>query len=179
MTDLFGEQHRPGMTHPFFVREATRPDASAISALLRCAFEEFEALYTPEAYFSTVLPDSGVIARVEEAPVWVAERESAIIGTVGVISVADSLMARGMAVHPAARGLGVAKGLLRHVENFARQNGYKQLSLYTTPFLTQAIRSYQLSGFSFTGETTRPHGTELLRMTKVLDTDTDNEASQS
>ena len=111
----------------------------------------------------------GVRKRLDEGPVWVVERKSAIIGTIGATSVSNALVVRGMAVHPTARGLGVAKKLLREVEDFARQNGYKQLSLFTTLFLTQAISMYQSAGFRFTGETANPHGTRLLRMVKALD----------
>jgi ribosomal protein S18 acetylase RimI-like enzyme len=69
--------------------------------------------------------------------------------------------------------------LLREVEDFARQNGYKQLSLFTTPFLIQAISMYQSDGFRFTGETANPHGTRLLHMVKALDMrNADYEASQ-
>jgi len=105
------------------VRKATAADATTISALLKGAFAEFEALYTPEAFAVTVLGDSGVLARLEEGPLWVAEIGPAIIGTVGAKRVADSVMVRGMAAHPSARGLGVGKCLLDHVECFAIQDG--------------------------------------------------------
>jgi N-acetylglutamate synthase-like GNAT family acetyltransferase len=169
MSSTFRQEGKPGLTYPFLVREASQADIRAISEILGHAFAEFEDLYTLEAYVATVLPDDGVRNRLEEGPVWVAERESVVIGTAGAISVPNALMVRGMAVHPAARGLGVAKRLLYEVEKFARQNGYKQLSLFTTPFLTQAISMYQASGFCFTGETAKPHGTRLLHMAKRVD----------
>ncbi len=152
----------------FVVRKATTADATAISALLKEAFAEFEALYTPEAFAATVLGDSGVLARLEEGPLWVAEIGPSIIGTVGAMRVADSVMVRGMAAHPSARGLGVGKCLLDHVECFAIQEGARFLELYTTAFLDRAIHLYQAAGFTFTGEKANPHGTELLRMTKAL-----------
>ncbi len=152
----------------FAVRRATAADATAISALLKGAFAEFEALYTPEAFAATVLGDSGVLARLEEGPLWVAEIGPSIIGSVGTKRVADSVMVRGMAAHPSARGLGVGKCLLDHVECFAIHEGARFLDLYTTAFLDRAIRVYQAAGFTFTGEKANPHGTELLRMTKAL-----------
>jgi N-acetylglutamate synthase-like GNAT family acetyltransferase len=150
------------------VREATPVDAHAISALLRRAFLEFEKLYTPEAFLATVQPEDGVLARLREGPLWIAERESTAIGTVGATRMPDSVIVRGMAVDPAAQGLGIGRTLLDLTENFARKHGYGRLSLYTTAFLKQAIHLYQTSGFQFTGETTNPHGTELVRMVKVL-----------
>ena len=168
MNRSFTHEGEPATMYPLVVREASHADIRVISELLGDAFAEFEALYTPEAYVATVLPADGVRKRLDEGPVWVAERKSAVIGTVAVISVSNALMMRGMAVHPTARGLGVARKLLREVENFARQNAHKQLSLFTTPFLTQAISMYQSAGFRFTGEAANPHGTRLLHMVKAL-----------
>ncbi|SRR6266567_475430 len=179
MSSSIGQEEKPSSTYPLLVREASQADVSAISELLGFAFSEFKALYTPEAYVATVLPADGVRNRIDEGPVWVAERELAVIGTVGAVSASNALMVRGMAVHPAARGLGVARKLLGEVEDFARQNGYKQLSLFTTPFLSQAIPMYQAAGFCFTGEEANPHGTTLLQMVKALEMrNANHEASQ-
>jgi N-acetylglutamate synthase-like GNAT family acetyltransferase len=156
-------------TSKFLVREATPADAHAVSALLRRAFLEFEKLYTPEAFLATVQPEDGVLARLREGPLWVVERGSTLIGTVGAVRMPDSVIVRGMAVDPAAQGLGIGRTLLDLTENFARKHGFRRLSLYTTVFLAQAIHLYQTSGFQFTGETASPHGTQLLRMVKVLE----------
>jgi GNAT superfamily N-acetyltransferase len=150
------------------VRKAGAADATAVSELLKCAFMEFETLYTPEAFVATVLPDSGILARLQEGPLWVAEKPPSLIGTVGAIRASDSVLVRGMAVHPSARGLGVGKFLLDQVERFAREEGVRLMTLYTTPFLDRAIHLYQAAGFTYTGEKASPHGTELLCMTKVL-----------
>ena len=53
-------------------------------------------------------------------------------------------------------------------ERFAREQSCHRMTLYTTAFLDRAIHLYQRSGFQFTGNTARPHGTELLEMVKVL-----------
>ena len=77
-------------------------------------------------------------------------------------------MVRGMAVRPTARGFGIGGELLSLTEDFTRKHGYRRLSLYTTAFLEQAIQLYPRAGFQFAGETSNPHGTELLRMVKAL-----------
>ena len=155
-------------TEIFLIREAAAVDASAIAALLKDAFAEFEALYTAEAFAATVVPESMVRERIKVGPVWIATKESAAVGTVAALCEVDSVMVRGMAVAPGARGFGLAQALLGVTENFARKQGYQRLSLYTTPFLRQAIHLYEKSGFRFTGDTHNPHGTELLRMVKEL-----------
>jgi GNAT superfamily N-acetyltransferase len=123
-----------------------------VSALLRRAFQEFEPLYTPEAFVATVQPESGILQRLEEGPLWVAENEHVLVGTVAAICSADSAMVRGMAVDPDARGLKIGKALLRLTEDFAREQGFERMSLYTTAFLQRAIGLYQSSGFEFTGK---------------------------
>jgi len=161
-----------GFAKQFVVRGATAPDAAAIASLLWEAFREFEALYTREAFAATVLSEAGVLARMREGPLWVAETGSSIIcsvgGTVGTIQVGDVVTIRGMAALPSVRGLGVGKNLLDHVERFAAHERAGLLELYTTAFLDGAIRLYQAAGFAFTGETINPSGTELLRMTKAV-----------
>jgi GNAT superfamily N-acetyltransferase len=156
---------------PFLLREAIEADTRAISRLLRSAFLEFQPLYTPEAFVATVVPEVGIRTRLEEGPIWVAERQARLIGTVAAKRTADSVLVRGMAVEPTARGLGIGKALLTLTEDFARKHGCKTLSLYTTAFLNHAIRLYQSAGYRFTTEKSNPNGTELLRMVKVLGTE--------
>ncbi|MGB6689509.1 MAG: GNAT family N-acetyltransferase [Terracidiphilus sp.] len=134
---------------------------------MRESFAEFEALYTPAAFAATVLPASGVLARLREGPIWVAGRDAVIEGTVGTVHNGELATVRGMAVRTSARGLGVGRRLLDEAELFAAERGVQMLELYTTEFLHRAIRLYQAAGFSFTGETVNPNGTELLRMTKA------------
>lgn len=152
----------------FIIGPATAQDAAAIAALLKSAFTEFEALYTPEAFAATVLSPAAIFTRLAEGPLWIARSKSLPIGAVGAVRSPDSVLVRGMAVAPSARGLGAGKLLLDQVEHFARQQSVSTLALYTTNFLDRAICLYRASGFAFTGDKANPHGTELLRMVKVL-----------
>lgn len=151
------------------IRRATPSDAGAVSSSLRRAFQEFEPLYTPEAFVATVQPESGILKRMEEGPLWVAENDQEIIGTVSAMRLEDSVFVRGMAVAPEARGQRIGRTLLELTEKYTRDQDLDRMSLYTTPFLLSAIRLYQSCGFTFTGEKDSPHGTVLLQMTKVLD----------
>jgi ribosomal protein S18 acetylase RimI-like enzyme len=155
-----------------------------VSELLRRAFEEFEPLYTQKAFAATVQSQSGVLKRMEEGPMWVAESHTGIVGTVAAVCSSDLITLRGMAVSPQTRGLGVGRTLLDSAEEFARMQRVNHISLYTTAFLRSAIRLYQTAGFEFTqtagfeftqtagfeftGESARPHGTDLLLMKKIL-----------
>lgn len=159
---------RESINHATAIREARVADAGAITRVLESAFAEFRHLYTPEAYVATVQPESGIVTRLQEGPVWVAERGSVVVGTVSAVRAGDSVLVRGMAVSPKERSLGLGRALLELTEDFARERRCQQMSLYTTAFLRSAIRLYRSSGFEFTGETATPHGTELLRMVKTL-----------
>jgi N-acetylglutamate synthase-like GNAT family acetyltransferase len=155
--------------HRLKIRAATTSDAGAVSTLLRRAFQKFESLYTPEAFVATVQPESGILKRMQEGPLWVAESDHGVIGTVCAVRSEDSIMVRGMAVDPKERGRGIGQALLNLTEDFAREQGLDRMCLYTTAFLLSAIRLYESAGFAFTGETANPHGTELLQMVKILD----------
>jgi ribosomal protein S18 acetylase RimI-like enzyme len=150
------------------IRRAIPSDSRAVSALLRRSFKEFEARYTTDAFIATVQPENGILKRLDEGPLWVAENERGIVGTVSVVCATDSATVRGMAVDPEARGQKIGRALLCEAENFARERGLDRLFLYTTKFLLNAIGLYRSCGFEFTGETANPHGTELTRMVKSL-----------
>jgi ribosomal protein S18 acetylase RimI-like enzyme len=91
-----------------------------------------------------------------------------VLGTVSVVPQGRGLYIRSMAVHPTARGRGIARRLLLAIEEFARGEGYGQLVLTTTPFLAAAIALYEGAGFRLTGERGDLYGTPLLWMAKDL-----------
>lgn len=157
--------HVPAVT----VREAAEAEADAVAVLLRAAFAAFEPLYTPEAFAATVPPVSEITRRRREGPVWVAVLDGLLVGTVSVVPVGDALYVRSMAVHPSARGRGMAVRLLAEAERFAAAHALRRLRLSTTPFLSAAIRLYERAGFVRTDE--GPHdlfGTPLFTMEKAV-----------
>jgi len=102
---------------------------------------------------------------------WVAVLDDQIVGTVAAVAKNDSLYIRGMGIVPEARGKRIGEALLRQVEKFAVDEGYKSLTLSTTPFLTRAIRLYEGFGFErINTQTTDLFGTPLFSMYKKLST---------
>lgn len=151
------------------IRSAFLDEAFAIASILREAFIEFEALYTPSAFAVTTPTFNEIQARWNEGPVWVAVQNEQPVGTVATVPKSAGLYVRSMAVLPVARGQGVAGQLLREVESFAATNNHKRLFLSTTPFLAGAIRLYELFGFQRSDE--GPYdlfGTPLFTMEKHL-----------
>jgi len=151
------------------IRRASPEQAEAIAAVLREAFLQFRPLYTDGGFAATTPEAQHILARISEGPVWVAFRRGIIVGTGSAVAKNASVYIRGMAVLPAARGLGVGSELLREIEAWAIRHGCTRLFLSTTPFLASAIRLYESSGFRRTDE--GPHdlfGTPLFTMQKIV-----------
>lgn len=149
------------------IRMATVADAKAIAAVLAQSFAEYEPLYTAEAFAATT-PDSRTIKnRFGEGEMWVAVLEGEIVGTVSVVP-EKVLYIRSMAVLPAARGNRIGERLLKEIEKYAVSNGYRRLTLCTTPFLDRAIKLYEKFGFARRGSADL-FGTPILTMEKSLE----------
>jgi ribosomal protein S18 acetylase RimI-like enzyme len=153
------------------LRLARPSDAGAIAATLRAAFAAVEGQYTAPAFAATTPTREQVTDRFPEGPIWLAERDGQVLGTVSVVPGPGELYIRSMAVHPAARGQGIGVRLLRAVEEFAALQGYRRLVLTTTSFLRPAIRLYEQAGFRFTGAEGDLFGTGLRWMAKDLSRD--------
>ncbi len=123
-------------------------ESSTIAAVMREAFAEFENFYTPEA-FAVTIPDSIEIRkRFDEGTIWAALKNETLVGTVSTVAEGERLYIRSMAVLPSAQNLGIGRKLLKTVEKFAVGNQFTSLFLYTTPFLSGAIRLYEQNGFA-------------------------------
>jgi GNAT superfamily N-acetyltransferase len=151
------------------IRLATVEEAAVVAAVLRQSFLEFEPLYTPGGFEATALPQSQVLIRMKEGPVWVAARDGIAVGTVSGMVKADSVYIRGMAVVPGARGCGAGSQLLRTVEAWAGEQGAVRIFLSTTPFLAAAIGLYKRAGFKRAKDGAGDlFGTPLFTMVKSI-----------
>ena len=158
-----------GFATEVVVRRAHAHEATEVASVLQLAFAVYESLYTKEGYAATTPKPSTILTRMREGPLWIAVRDKRIVGTASAVFKETGVYVRGMAVVPAARGLGVGRLLLEEVEAFAAVNGAGRLFLSTTPFLNQAIRLYETFGFRSTAE--GPHelfGTPLFTMEKIV-----------
>lgn len=144
-----------------YVRIANSGDTKRIEELLYRAFQEYESLYTPEAFQGTT--------RLKGGRVWVAVEDDHLIGTISAVPQEKGLYISSMAVEPSARRKGIGSVLLHHVESFAIGHGFAQLFLTTTSFLTGAIRLYERFGFHRGAEEPYDlHGTPIFTMFKPL-----------
>ncbi|MEP7076366.1 MAG: GNAT family N-acetyltransferase [Acidobacteriota bacterium] len=129
------------------IRISTPNDADAISEVLRAVFTPFKDGCT-EGAFNAITPTADEICgRYGEGPIWVASEGIRIIGTVSTVPEPEWLYIRSMAVSPDKRSTGVGYRLIAAVENYAVENGFERLFLYTSLFLTGAERFYERCGF--------------------------------
>lgn len=87
---------------------------------------------------------------------WIAERDGENVGSVFLVKKTDTTaQLRMLLVEPRARGLGIARRLVRECERFARQVGYGEIVLWTNSILTSARHIYETEGYVLIDEA--PH----------------------
>lgn len=98
---------------------------------------------------------------------WIAEKDGMRVGVVFAVKAsAEIAKLRLLHVEPEARGLGIGRRLVEECVRFARQAGYKRMTLWTSSILTTARHIYAEAGFQLIrAENQRGFGKDLTMET--------------
>lgn len=160
---LLGE---PPTQAPTFILRAHRPgDMGWVTQRHGALYsEEYGLNHKMEAYVAEVVAKFLREFDPAREHCWIAEQNRVPIGSVFLVREDDAVARlRLLIVEPRARGLGVGRRLVEECVRFARQAGYREVTLWTHSILTAARRIYAAVGFGIGAiETHDEFGPELV-----------------
>jgi GNAT superfamily N-acetyltransferase len=145
------------------LRNASRSDYDAIRVVVRAAYGQYQSLLEGRLYRRYLDDLLDIDMHAARGRLIVAELDGAIAASAafhpeatvqGLGWPAGWASGRGLAVHPAARGRGVARAMLTNFEQLARQSHAAAFGFHTAEFMTAAVALYQRMGYERAPRTT-------------------------
>ena len=138
------------------VRDAVPADYSAIREVVIAAYRQYADLISLDIFSPYLADVLDLESHARHGRLLVAEADGRVGGFAAFYPDATVqglgwppgwASGRGLAVHPAARGLGVARALLASCERLAREAGAPVFAFHTASFMTSAIALYERLGY--------------------------------
>jgi GNAT superfamily N-acetyltransferase len=147
------------MIKQIVVNELLEEEKETVRRLLIESYQQYEHSYTnPEAWKGYLKNISASVDNPHVDKILVAKSDQSILGTLQLFESSEkayqrpelqifSPIIRLLAVHPNARGLGVAQELLKAGISYAKEKGAANLYLHTGDQMKKAIQLYEWLGF--------------------------------
>lgn len=141
-----------GVIH--MIRTATAEDAHLVHKIMTSAFEEYGNCDVPSGALSETAESIGEALRNGTEMALICYKDGVPAGTVRFKDDGDSLYFFRLSVVPEARRQGLAKSMLAWLENYAREQGLKEVRCSVRKSVPRNIQLYQSVGFTVRGEKT-------------------------
>jgi len=142
---------------PSTVRDAGVEDLDQVSLLIKDAYQEYQVYFSPEDWDRYARDIIDVRSRFDTSELIVAENSGGLVGAVTFYPntspsgqggwPAGWTGIRFLAVHPDARGMGVARVLMDECLRRSRLMSASALGLHTTELMAVAQGMYERMGF--------------------------------
>jgi GNAT superfamily N-acetyltransferase len=151
---------------PILVRPALRDDCVTLAAIVHAAYREYEGKLTPPsgAHRETV---ESLAAKIESGGGAIAWQGDVGVGSVLFEPRGDAMYLGRLAVPPAYRRRGIGAMLVNFVEEHARANGFRRITLGVRLQLPENTAFYTKLGYHIAGYGCHPGFTEPTYMTMV------------
>jgi N-acetylglutamate synthase-like GNAT family acetyltransferase len=116
-------------------------------------------------------PHPGLEAAISRGDVYIALDEGEIVGVVATSRRGDELAIEALGVDPARQGGGIGGWLLEQIEQTARRDQIKALTLFTAEMMSDVVRLYDRHGFLVVRKALPAHGRDehlRVHMKKLL-----------
>lgn len=141
------------MSDAILIRPIQPEDNQPLAFIIRNSLAEFGANKPGTVFYDPTTDALFELFQTKGSAYFIAEENGIIVGGGGIFP--TEALPEGtcelvkMYLHQNARGKGLGKRLIEHSLHWAKNNGYRNCYLETMPELKQALKVYELMGFSY------------------------------